>query len=109
MVDPILTSVATTLATKTAGALYDLVSKVFRRHPAAEQALVAVQGAEPDSPPVQALAERLAEVTAAEPEFDRELREVAQQADHGGVTNQISGSVTGKVVQARDIQGNISF
>ena len=106
MIDPILTSIATTLATKAAGGLYDLVSKVFRRHPQAQLALAAAQGAEPDSAPVHALAERLAEVTAAEPEFDRELRELA---DHGGVINKVSGNVTGNVVQARDITGNISF
>ncbi len=109
MVDPILTSVATTLATKAAGALYDLVSKVFRRHPAAQAALVAAHGAEPDSAPVHALAQRLAEVAAVEPEFDRQLREVTVRADHGGVVNQINGTVTGKVVQAGDITGNITF
>jgi hypothetical protein len=108
MVDPILSAVATTLATKAAGGLYELVRKVFRRHPDAAKALEAAQGAEPDSRPVQALAERLAEVTAAEPEFDRQLRELAS-ADHGGVVNQISGNVVGKVIQARDIKGDISF
>lgn len=106
MIDPILTSIATALATKAAGSLYELVSKVFRRHPAARKALEAAQGAEPDSAPVQALAERLAEVTAAEPDFDRELRELAE---NGGVVNKITGNVSGNVVQARDITGNISF
>jgi hypothetical protein len=111
MIDPILTSIATTLATKAAGGLYDLVSKVFRRHPQAQLALEAAQGAEPDSAPVHALAERLAEVTAAEPEFDRELRELADHGDviNGDVINKVSGHVTGNVVQARDITGNISF
>lgn len=115
MVDPILTSVATTLATKAAGALYDLVSKAFRRRPEARRALEAAQGAAPDSEPVRALAERLSEVTAADPEFDRELRtrwedvRTDVRADHGGVANQITGNVTGKVIQAGNITGNISF
>jgi hypothetical protein len=34
---------------------------------------------------------------------------VAQQADRGGVVNQVSGNVSGKVVQARDIEGGVSF
>jgi hypothetical protein len=115
MVEPILISIATTLATKAAGNLYDLVRSTFRRHPDAAKALEAATGAEPDSEPVRALAERLAEVTAADPEFDGRLRaewvrvEVTQHADHGGVSNQITGNVTGKVVQAGDIHGNISF
>jgi hypothetical protein len=115
MVDPILTSVATTLATKAAGALYDLVSKAFRRRPAAQRALEAAQGAAPDSAPVRALAERLAEVTTEDPDFDRELRATWEDvrtevsADHGGVANQITGTVTGKVVQAGTINGGVSF
>jgi hypothetical protein len=116
MVEPILVSIATTLATKAAGSLYDLVRKAFTRHrPAAVAELEAAKDAAPDSAPVRVLAERLAEVSAADPEFASQLRaewarvDVSQQADNGGVTNSITGSVTGKVVQARDIQGGISF
>lgn len=116
MVEPILVSIATALATKAAGSLYDLVRKAFTRHrPAAVAELEAAQGAAPESAPVRVLAERLAEVSAADPEFAGQLRaewarvDVSQQADNGGVTNSITGSVTGKVVQARDIQGGISF
>jgi hypothetical protein len=99
-------SIATNLATKAATGLYDLVVARFRGHPDAAGALEAAQGAEPDSPPVQALATRLAEVAAGDPEFDRELR---TWADRGGVVNQITGNVTGSVVQARDITGNINL
>lgn len=106
MVDPVLMSVATELATKAASGLYDLVVARFRRHPDAAKALEAARGAEPDSPPVHALAARLAEVAAAEPDFDAALR---AWADHGGVVNQISGAVVGKAVQARDITGNITM
>jgi hypothetical protein len=115
MVEPILTSIATTLATKAVGSLYELVRKAFQRRPAATAALEAAGGAAPESAPVQALAEHLAEVSTEDPEFGQRLRaewakvQVRQQADNGGVTNQITGTVTGKVVQARDIQGGISF
>lgn len=102
MVDPILMSVAGTLATKAAGGLYDLVVRTFRGRPDAVEALEAAEGAEPDSPPVQALATRLAEVAAEDPEFDTALR---TWANKGGVVNQVTGNVSGQVVQARDIQG----
>lgn len=113
MVEPILISIATTLATKAAGSLYDLVRSAFRGRPDATTELEAAAGAEPDSAPIHALATRLAQVEAEDPEFASQLRaawaEVSQQADHGGVNNQITGSVSGKVVQARDIHGNINF
>lgn len=106
MVDPVLMSVATRLATKAASGLYELVVARFRRHPDAAKALEAARGAEPDSPPVQALATWLAEVAAQDPEFDAALR---ASADRGGVVNQINGAVVGKAVQARDITGNITL
>jgi hypothetical protein len=112
MVEPILISIATTLATKAAGGLYDLVRVRFSRHPEAARALTAAEGAVPDSAPVLALAERLAEVTATDPEFARQLRVTWSQTEvtqRGQVNNQISGTVTGKVVQAGDIHGNVSF
>ncbi len=40
-----------------------------------------------------------------------ELRRTWQHvsASRGGVVNQVTGNVSGKVVQARDIKGGISF
>jgi hypothetical protein len=110
MFDPVLTEIATTLAGRAAGGLYDLVRSAFRRHPEATGELVAVEGAAPDSAPVRALATRLAEFEAADPEFARGLRAewYGQRADHGGVNNKVIGTA-GKVVQARDIHGDISF
>jgi hypothetical protein len=112
--DPILISIAGTLATKATGALFDLVKSAFGRHRKAELALAAAVGEEPDSTPVLALAERLAQVEAAEPEFGKQLRAewakvstTTQTADHGGVTNSITGNVSGTVVQARDISGGV--
>jgi hypothetical protein len=113
MVEPILLSIASTLATKAAGTLYDLVKSAFSRHPKAAAALEAAIDEEPDSAAVHALAERIAQVEAADPEFGEQLRsawaKVDQHADHGGVVNQITGNMSGKVVQARDISGGISL
>jgi hypothetical protein len=115
MVEPVLLAIASTLATKAAGTLYDLVKSAFGRHPKAAAALVAAADEEPESAAVRALAERLAQVEAAEPEFREQLRSAwtqiagEQVADHGGVVNQITGNVTGSVVQARDISGGVSL
>ena len=116
MVDPILISLAGTLATKATGALFDLVKSTFSRHRKAELALEAAVGEEPGSTPVLALAERLAQVEEAEPEFKKQLRDewakvatTTQTASHGGVTNSITGNVSGTVVQARDIAGGVNL
>lgn len=115
MVDPILISIAGTLATKATDTLYQLVKSAFSRHEKAALALAAAAGEEPASTPVLALAERLAQVEAAEPEFKKQLRAewakvaTTQTADHGGVTNTITGNVSGTVVQARDITGGVNL
>jgi hypothetical protein len=114
MPEPILLAIATTLATKGVTSLYDLVKKKFAGRREAKAALEAAEGKAPDSVEVQALATELERAEAEDPQFATELRQQwnsisVQQADHGSVNNQISGTVTGNVVQARDIQGGISF
>jgi hypothetical protein len=112
MVEPFLISIAAELAAKGVGALFEFVRDRFGGHPEAAKALVAAEGAPPDSAPVLALAQRLAEVTAADPDFARQLRVEwthAEVSQRGRVNNSITGNVTGKVVQAGDIHGNISF
>lgn len=113
MVDPILISIAGTLATKATGALFDLVKSAFSRHKKAELALAGAIGEEPDSTPVLVLAERLAQVEEAEPEFKKQLRDewakvttTTQTASHGGVTNSVANN-SGTVVQAGDITGGV--
>jgi hypothetical protein len=46
-----------------------------------------------------------------DPAFGLEVRHRWQQAEatHDGVVNQITGNVSGKVVQARDIKGGVRF
>lgn len=110
MPEPILVSIAAALAARSATSLYELVKRKFTGREEATAALTAATGAEPDSPEVAELSEHLAAASAEDPAFATELRGVwAAQADRGGVANQISGNVSGKVVQARDIEGGVSF
>ncbi|WP_158884656.1 hypothetical protein [Amycolatopsis anabasis] len=115
MPEPILISIAAALGGKAAAGLYELIKKKFAKQPDAIAALEAAKDAPRDSEPVRALAERLETAGRADPEFAKALRteaeraEVHQHAETGGVTNHISGNVTGPVVQARDIHGGIKF
>lgn len=70
-----------------------------------------LEGASPASPEVAALAAQLDTEETEDPGFGEELRRTWQQttASQGGVVNQIAGNVSGKVVQARDITGDIKF
>jgi hypothetical protein len=114
MPEPILVSIAAALATKTVQSVYELVKKKFAGRKEAKAALEAAEGKPADSPEVLALAGHLERTEAEDPQFATELRQrwnslSVQQADHGSVNNQISGTVRGNVVQAQDIQGGISF
>jgi hypothetical protein len=109
--EPILVSIAAALAAKSVTSLYDLVKRKFAGRQEAVAALEAADSEPPDSPEVAALATHLAAAEAEDPTFGLELRSTWQQiiADRDGVINQITGNVSGKVVQARDIEGGISF
>jgi hypothetical protein len=106
-----LVSIAAALAAKSVTSLYDLVKRRFAGRDEAAATLEAVEGAAPDSPETAALATHLAAAAAEDPVFGAELRHMWQEVGvtRGGVVNQIAGNVTGKVVQARDIQGSISL
>ena len=105
--EPILVSIAAALAAKSATSLYDLVKRRFAGRWEATAALEAARGADEEAD----LAAHLAAAEAQEPAFGVELRQTWQRvnADRGGVVNQITGNVSGKVVQARDIHGDIKF
>lgn len=111
MPEPILVSIAAALAAKTATSLYELVKGKFASREEAAAALEAADGASPGSPEVADLAAQLEIEKTNDPEFGEELRHTWQQttASHGGVVNQITGNVSGKVVQARDIDGDVKF
>lgn len=113
MPEPILISIATTLATKTATSLYDLVKKKFADRKDRLAALEAAQSADPAS--VEALATELDRAGQNDPAFAEALlsewtaTQVNEHATENAVNNRFSGTATGHVVQARDIQGGISF
>jgi hypothetical protein len=111
MPEPVLVSIAAAIAAKSATSLYDLVKRKFAGRDDAAETLLALEGAAPDSPEISAFATRLAAAEAEDPAFSAELRHTWQEvnATRGGVVNQILGNVSGKVVQARDIQGGISL
>ncbi|MBB5957573.1 hypothetical protein FHS29_004168 [Saccharothrix tamanrassetensis] len=112
MPEPVLVSIAASLATRAVAGLYELVRARFAGDPAAIAALTAAEGAPPDSPQVHALGEVLGRAAATDPRFGEELRRAHEQAgvaQTGRVTNQISGTVHGNVLQAGDIQGGVSF
>lgn len=113
MPEPILVSIAAALAAKGATGLYDLVKRKFAKDPQAIALLEAASAApDEDRPqPIAALAERLAEAEVEDGEFAEALREEWRQVSlsHGSVYNQVTGNVTGKVVQLRDVHGNINL
>jgi hypothetical protein len=108
--DPIPVSIAAAIAAKGAGNVYDLVKRRFGHQPEAHKALEAAEAAPSDPEVIRALAERLDVVRATDPEFGENLlAEWDKVPDADRVVNQISGPVTGKVVQAGEIHGNITF
>ena len=112
MPDSMLIAIATTLATKAAGSLFDLVkAKLDKRGSKDVAVLDAAVEAGPESAEVGELAEVLDAAWQEDPEFAEELRTQwrAVQSGSGDVHQSISGKVSGNVVQARDIQGGITF
>ncbi len=114
MPEPVLISLAAALAARSVVGLYKLVKDKFSGDPEATAVLEAAEGAAEDSAEVRALATRLTTAGAEDPAFAEKLRREWDQAagpnaETDGVVNTISGTVSGKVVQARDVHGNISF
>jgi hypothetical protein len=109
----VLIEITAALAAKTAESVYELVRDKFKGRRKALAALEAADGADQDSPQVVALAEELATAEPRDAQFREQLRAqwaaVQGQAFDGCVANTIGGMVTGNVVQARDITGDISF
>lgn len=127
MIDPIMVTVATALATKAAegfseagrAAFGKLVRLVRSRLATEPDGTPALESAEADAGGEQAV-ERLAAILSAaaerDPAFAAEVarlwsavREGAVTATVGGTVNQLSGTVGGAVVQARDVSGGITF
>jgi predicted phage gp36 major capsid-like protein len=131
MPDPILLAIAGALAGKAAtalasggrtalGRLYRLVAGKLSAKEQDTKLLEAVAErtdvARPEQEPeVGRLAEVLDRAGRDDPEFAGRLRELWTEArteltaDRGGVINEVSGDVSGTVVQARDIHGGINI
>ncbi|WP_331758618.1 hypothetical protein OG225_40915 (plasmid) [Nocardia sp. NBC_01377] len=111
MVEPALIAIASALAGRAAASLYELVRARFADDSEDTAALEAADGAEPGSAPVERLAEVLRRTEQSDPQFAAQLR--GEWAKVGGgdgdINNQISGTVSGNALQARDIQGGINF
>ncbi|WP_052406727.1 hypothetical protein [Allokutzneria albata] len=116
MPEPIMTMaavLATRATTAAFGGLCRWVKEQFS--PEAQAVLEAAIEAPEDQARVEELGRELERAEQADPEFGRQLREryeranVEIHADNGSVASQISGNVSGKVIQARDITGNITF
>jgi hypothetical protein len=122
--DEITTAIATTLATKGAEALVTggsaalaALIRLVRRRFGVGGDTAALQRAQqhPEDPGRRhALAEALAAAMADDPDFARRLlaawhdTTAELSAEHHGVTNHFSGHAA-KVLQARDINGNVTF
>ncbi|WP_328617884.1 hypothetical protein OHS18_18515 [Amycolatopsis sp. NBC_00355] len=115
MPEPALISIAAALASRSVVSLYKLVKRKFSDDPEATAVLEAAEGVAEDTPAMKKLQEKLAEAQTKDPTFARKLQDewdraqVANQAETGGVVNSVTGSVSGNVVQAGEIQGGISF
>jgi hypothetical protein len=109
--DHILMSIAVALATRSVNSLFDLVKQHFANRQEAAAALEAAQGAGEGSTEAATLARHLEQAVVEDPVFAADLRQMWQHANpgRGSVVNQIAGNVSGKVVQARDINGNVTF
>ena len=124
----LLTTIAVTLATKTAEGLaaggraaFEALAGLVRRRfagRASAQAALAERESEIDlaaDARIEILRQALAQVVAENPGFEAELRErwlalsPHLSVGDGGVINSVSGTVEGNVVQARDVHGGISF
>ncbi|MEU4742865.1 hypothetical protein AB0G02_20700 [Actinosynnema sp. NPDC023658] len=109
MPEPMLVTIAASLASRAVAGLYELVRARFADDPVATAALTAAEGAAEGSPEVRALGEALERTIEADPAFGAELRAHHAVTQSGRVTNQISGTVHGNAVQAGDIQGGVTF
>jgi hypothetical protein len=122
----IVTAIAVALATKAAAGLTEggrtalealarLVQRAFQGRASAQAALAGAEADPADETRIEELQRALTQATAEDPAFETDLRglwgELAPHltASDGAVANNVSGTVEGNVVQARDVHGGISF
>ncbi|MEV6632217.1 hypothetical protein AB0M54_15840 [Actinoplanes sp. NPDC051470] len=126
----LMTTIAVTLATKTAEGLaaggraaFEALARLVRlRFEDRTSTQAALDEAEEDAGTdsanddrIETLRQELAQAVADDPAFEVELRDRWRalsphlNASEGGVINTATGTVEGNVVQARDVHGGISF
>lgn len=126
MIETFVNDLVTALASSGGGALAEAAVAAigrltaglrdrFRRDPAARGALEIVVGDPADVGAREQLAALIAQRLEQDPDFLAWLRtewELVRRASaqvDGTVTNSVTGSVSGNVVQARDIQGGVNI
>ncbi|APU16406.1 MULTISPECIES: hypothetical protein [Actinoalloteichus] len=126
MVDSVLVAIAAAVARQASGllasgarsavaALAKTIGDRFADDPQATAALTAAADDPQDDQRVERLAETIDRAAQEDAAFARRVQTLWEAArtegtaTGGGVVNQISGRVQGNVVQARDIQGGITF
>ncbi|MGH3283004.1 MAG: hypothetical protein ACRDNW_28285 [Trebonia sp.] len=115
MPELVLIEIAAALAAKATESVYELVREKFKSRRKALDALDAADGKPTDSPEVLALAQEINMAQAYDERFKEQLRsawatvQVQAPASGGSAANTITGNVTGNVVQARDIHGDVRF
>ncbi|MFI6075823.1 hypothetical protein ACIA5C_30145 [Actinoplanes sp. NPDC051343] len=121
----LLTSIAVTLATKTAEGLaaggraaFDALVRLVRRRLERPGSVLELPEAGADASnatSIDIVRQQLANAAAHDPEFEAQLSELWRnllphlEARDGGVINTVAGNVEGNAVQARDVHGGISF
>ncbi|WP_019806810.1 hypothetical protein [Saccharomonospora halophila] len=115
MIETFFGSVAAAIAGRGVMALYQLVKDQFADDPTATAILEAAADSPQNSPEVDRLRDQLHGAADRDPGFAARLREtwesvqVDQRSGTDGVNNHTTGQVSGNVVQARDIHGDIRF
>jgi hypothetical protein len=121
MTDPVLATMATTLAARAAEAAADgvqsawtalvrLVRARLGTDPAGTAVLTAAEAAPADEQRVRELALALERAAAADPDFGSRLRDLWSRASaelsasEGSVVNSSTGNVGGHLIQARDLR-----
>lgn len=121
-----VTAIAVALAAKAAEGLTEggraafealarLVQRAFQGRASAQAALTDAETDPADETRIEELQRALAQTAAEDPAFETDLRgawrELAPHltASDSAVANNVSGTVEGNVVQARDVHGGISF
>ena len=94
--------------------LTSVVRRLFGRNATSVEAVKRLGERPGDPDAIHALAQALVDDTSRDPQAAAQLRHwvaAAEQtiAANGDVTNTVSGEVSGNVLQARDIHGDITF